>query len=96
MNDNFETFKAFNERWNTSMPMLEKMLIARQSDDLNDKGARAYDDDDFQNAIIYLEQAIAIMPNNDDALKNLKLCYREIRNNDKLQLVIRKLNYLGI
>jgi tetratricopeptide (TPR) repeat protein len=96
MNDNFETFKVFNERWKTSIPMFEKILIASQSDTLNDKGAHAYDDDDFQNAIIYLEQAIAIMPNNDDALKNLKLCYQEIGDNEKLQLVIRKLNYLGI
>ena len=96
MNDDFETFKAFNERWKTSMPLIEKMKIASQSDPLNDKGAHAYNDDDFQVAIMYLEQAIDIMPNNDDALKNLKICYRKIGNNEKLQLVQRKLIYLGV
>lgn len=34
-------------------------------------------------------------PNNDDALQNLRMCYSEIGDIAKLQLVIRKLNYLG-
>lgn len=95
MSDNFEAFKAFDLRWKTKIPMHEKMLIAIQSDELNNKGAHAYNDDDFEKAIRCFEQALAIMPNNDDALKNLKLCYSEIGDRKNLQLVLRKLNHLN-
>jgi tetratricopeptide (TPR) repeat protein len=91
----FDNFKNFIHKWNTSMPMQEKMQIAMQSDALNNKGAHAYNDDDYQNAIKYFEQALAIMPNNDDALKNLKLCYSEIGNQTKLNEVVKKLNHLS-
>jgi tetratricopeptide (TPR) repeat protein len=90
----FDNFKNFIHKWNTSMAMQEKMQIARQSDALNNKGAHAYNADDFQNAIKYFEQALALMPNNDDALKNLKLCYSEIGNQTKVNEVAKKLNYL--
>jgi Tfp pilus assembly protein PilF len=96
MNYDFETFKAFCLSWKTSMPMHQKMQIAMQSDLLNNKGAHAYNDDDYQNAIKYFEQALAIMPNNDDALKNLRLCYSEVGDSLKLHSVLRKLNYLGL
>jgi tetratricopeptide (TPR) repeat protein len=96
MSDNFEIFKAFDLKWKTTMPMHQKMQIAMQSDDLNNKGAHAYNDDEYQKAIRYFEQALSIMPNNDDALKNLKLSYSEIGDNVNLQLVLRKLNYLGV
>lgn len=91
----FDNFKKFIQKWNTSMSMQEKMQIAIQSDLLNNKGANAYNDDDYDNAIKYFEQALALMPNNDDALKNLKLCYSEIGNHTKLNEVVKKLNYLG-
>jgi tetratricopeptide (TPR) repeat protein len=96
MIDDFENFVDFNLKWKTTMPMHQKMLIAMQSDDLNNKGANAYNDDECQKAIGYFEQALSIMPNNDDALQNLRMCYSEIGDIAKLQLVLRKLNYLGI
>jgi tetratricopeptide (TPR) repeat protein len=91
----FDNFKKFTHKWNTSMPMQEKIKIAMLSDALNNKGAHAYNDDDYQNAIKYFEQALAVMPNNDDALKNLKFCYSEIGNQTKLNEVVKKLNYLS-
>ncbi len=91
----FDNFIIFTHKWNTSMPMQEKMQIAMQSDSLNNKGAHAYNDDDYHNAIKYFEQALVIMPNNDDALKNLKLCYSETGNQSKFKEVVRKLNHLS-
>ena len=96
MIDNFETFKAFHTRWNTSMQMHEKMQIAAKTDEVNYKGCIAFENGDIRNATIYFERSLEIMPNNDDALKNLKLCYSEMRDNLNLQLVIRKLNHLGV
>jgi tetratricopeptide (TPR) repeat protein len=91
----FDNFKNFTHKWNSSMPMFEQIKIAMQSDALNNKGARAYNDKDYQNAIKFFEQALAIMPNNDDALKNLKSCYSGIGNQKKLTEVLKKLDYLS-
>jgi len=90
----FDNFINFIHKWNTSMQLSEKLQIARQSDALNNKGFYAYKDDDIKNAINYFEQALVIMPNNDDALKNLKICYSEIANQMKFNEVEKKLNYL--
>jgi tetratricopeptide (TPR) repeat protein len=91
----FDKFKNFTHKWNTSMPMQEKMQIAMQSDMINNRGADAYENDDYSTAIKYFEQALSIMPNNDDALKNLKICYRLIGNYQKVEEMEKKLNYLG-
>lgn len=92
---NFDNFKNFTHKWNTSMSMQEKMQIAMQSDVINNRGADAYENDDYSTAIKYFEQALALMPNNDDALKNLKICYRQIGNYQKVEEMEKKLNYLG-
>lgn len=91
----FDNFKAFTHRWNTSMPMNEKMSIASQSDNVNNRGAEAYKNGDLLSAIKYFEQALTLMPNNDDALKNLKLCYSRIGKQEKVNEMIKKLNYLN-
>lgn len=91
----FDNFKAFTHKWNTSMPMHEKMLIAMQSDNINNQGVYAYNDGDIQGAIRFYEQALALMPNNDDALKNLRICYSEIGRPDKAAEMVKKLNYLS-
>lgn len=93
-NSDFENFKIFIDKWNTRISMDEKMRIAVQSDNLNNQGVDAYNDDDVLGAIRYYEQAIAVMPNNDDALTNLRICYSEIGKQDKVREVVRKLNYL--
>lgn len=90
----FENFQIFIQKWNSGMPIEEKVQIAIKSDALCLEGVFAYNNDDYQNAIQYFEQAIEIMPNNDDALKNLKLCYSETGNQAKLNEIVKKLNYL--
>ena len=91
----FDNFKSFTHKWNTSMQMNEKMMIAMQSDNINNQGANAYENGDLQGAIRYFEQALKLMPNNDDALKNLKLCYSKTGNQEKVNEMVKKLNYLG-
>lgn len=91
----FDRFKTFISKWNTSMGMQEKMQIAIQSDAINNQGAELYEVGNLSGAIEYFEKALIIMPNNDDALKNLKICYTEIGNYVKLNEVREKLEYLS-
>lgn len=91
----FDNFKAFTQKWNTSMPMNEKMLIAMQSDNLNNQGVYAYNGGDIHGAIRFYEQALSIMPNNDDALKNLRICYSKVGNQAKANEMVEKLNYIS-
>ncbi len=91
----FDNFKDFTHRWSTSMPTQEKMQIAMQSDAVNNNGADAYNDDNIEVAISYFEQALKLMPNNDDALKNLRMCYSEIGNHSKANEMQKKLDYLS-
>jgi tetratricopeptide (TPR) repeat protein len=91
----FDNFKNFTHIWNTNMSIQEKMEIAKQSDVINNRGADAYDINDLIGAVKYFEQALTLMPNNDDALKNLVLCYSEIGNQSKVKEIEKKLNYLS-
>lgn len=91
----FDTFKAFTHKWNTSMPMNEKILIAMETDRITNQGVAIYQAGDTLGAIRYYEQVLSIMPNNDDALKNLKICYSEIGRPDKAAEMVKKLNYLA-
>lgn len=91
----FDSFKEFTHKWQTSMNVQDKMEIANQSDILNNRGADVYDEGDLIGAINYFEQALRLMPNNDDSLKNLKLCYSEIGNQPKAKEVENKLRYLS-
>lgn len=91
----FDNFKAFTQRWNTSMPMNEKIIIAMQTDNITNQGVDAYNSGNIQEAIRLYEQVLTIMPNNDDALKNLRICYSEIGRHDKAAEMVKKLNYLS-
>ncbi len=91
----FDNFKDFTQKWNISMPMQEKMQIAIQSDAINNQGAQSYREGNFKVAIIYFEQALKLMPNNDDALKNLRLCYSKIGDQAKVNEMEKKLDYLS-
>lgn len=91
----FDNFQNFIYKWNATMTMSEKMQIAMQSDTVNNLGVNAYNNDDLSNAIKYFEQALALMPNNDDALKNLRICYRKTGNQQKLEEIEKKLDYLS-
>lgn len=76
----FDNFNSFVQRWNTTMPMNEKIQIAQTTDALNNKGAIAYNNNDITGAIAYFEQALKVMPSNDDALQNLRMCYLQVGN----------------
>ena len=91
----FDNFRDFIDKWKTSMSRNEKMQIAIQTDSLNNQGADSYGDGDLMSAIKYFEQALHFMPNNDDALKNLKLCYSKIGNQTKVREIVKKLSFLS-
>jgi tetratricopeptide (TPR) repeat protein len=91
----FDNFKDFTYKWNRTMTMQEKMPIAMQSDRLNNLGVDAYEANDINGAIMYYEQALKLMPNNDDVLKNLKICYSKVGFHSKASEMEKKLNYLG-
>ena len=90
----FEKFKIFNQEWKTKMPMAEKMRIAMESDTINNRGSKAYRNDEYEEAIEHFEHALSVMPINTDALHNLKLCYSEIGDYKKSEEMASRLDYL--
>lgn len=90
----FETFKAFNLNWNTTMNIHEKLQIAEKSDQLNYNGCISLENDDVYRAKLHLEKALEVMPNNSDALQNLVICYEELHDYANLKLVKMKLKFL--
>lgn len=94
MDNDFETFKAFNLNWNTKMSFLDKLQIAEKSDQLNYNGCIALENDDVYLAKVYLEKALEVMPNNSDALQNLILCYETLNDYANLKLVKMKLQHI--
>lgn len=91
----FEHFKTFTHSWNFNMTLEEKIGIASMTDVLNNQGCDAMENENYNRAISLFEQALMVMPNNDDALKNLALCYTQQGNLVKRKEVIKKLNYLS-
>lgn len=63
-----------------SLPIAKKKAIASKTDELNNIGVDYYESDDIMNAIKYYNKALEVFLLNDDALKNLILCYREIND----------------
>jgi tetratricopeptide (TPR) repeat protein len=92
--NDFDSFKRFVSAWHKDMSANEKFQIAIKTDALNNMGATAYNDDDVDEAIKFFEQALLVMPNNDDALKNLLLCYSEQGMHSKAAEMKKKLDYL--
>lgn len=88
-------FIEFKNSWNT-LPFQEKMEIAVKSDYLTNKGVDFFEQGDIEMAIYYFELVLKVMPINDDALKNLRACYRLKKLQDKLDNTIEKLRILGI
>jgi tetratricopeptide (TPR) repeat protein len=91
----FYNFKEFINKWNISMSRNEKIQIAIQTDALNNQGVDSYEAGDLMGAIRYYEQALAVMPINDDALKNLRVCYSKIGDHSKVREIEKKLSYLS-
>ena len=88
-----DSFENFVEKFRT-MPMQEKMQIAMQTDLFNNQGADAYRNGNIELAIEKFQQALKIMPTNDDALINLCRCYTKIGEYEKGIDQLKKLNYL--
>jgi tetratricopeptide (TPR) repeat protein len=91
----FDEFVNFTQNWKSQMSKNMKMEIAQQTDELNNIGAAYYEAGDIENAIKFFNQALLVMPNNDDALVNLKICYSKTNNYIKRLEVIRKIEYLN-
>lgn len=94
-NDPLSELKNFKQKWENEVPMQQKMMIALQSDSLNNMGCDNYDKGNIDVAINYFNQALQIMPINDDALKNLKLCYHKLGNASKVREIEQKLNFVN-
>lgn len=88
-----EEMRAFLNKFK-SLPMNIKMTIAQKTDELNNAGCHYYEDDDYSNAIDCYNKALEIFPINDDALKNLVVCYKAISNFKKMQEAQTRLDYL--
>jgi hypothetical protein len=89
-----DSFEDFVKRFRT-MAMPEKMQIAKQTDLINNQGADAYENGNIELAIEKFQQALKIMPINDDALINLCRCYTIIGEYEKTIDPLKKLNYLN-
>ena len=89
--DNFDSYlKKFN-----SMSKIKKMQIAIKTDTINNKGVKAYNNDDIEVAIEYFLQALKVMPINDDALINLTRCYTKIGKYEESIESLNKLNRIN-
>ena len=88
-----EEIKMFLNKF-IPQPRHIKMDLAQQTDDLNNLGVDYYERNDIKNAIIHYNKALEIYPINDDALKNLIVCYRETGNFEKMNNAKEKLEYL--
>lgn len=89
----YEEIRSFLNKFMTQ-PMSAKAALAQKTDELNNTGVSFYERDDIETAIAYYNKALEIFPINDDALKNLVVCYRETGNYRKMQEAQEKLDYL--
>ncbi len=89
-----DSFENFARKFN-SMSMTDKMQIAMQTDTMNNKGAEAYRSGDIGSATQYFEQALKIMPINDDALINVTRCYTKMGEYEKSIEPLNKLYKLN-
>lgn len=94
--NSFAEIQTFLQKWNEEYSVEKKIRIAQKSDELNNKGCEYYNNDDYENAILYFNKALEVMPINDDALKNLKICYKVTWNFSKQKEIELKLGYLKL
>jgi len=89
-----DSFKDFIQKF-SSMSMTDKIQIAMQTDVVNNRGADAWNNGNIELAIENFNQALQIMPINDDALINLARCYTKIGNYEKSIYPLNKLYILN-
>lgn len=71
-----------------------KIELATKTDELNNLGVDYYEGGDLHKAILLYNKALEIYPINDDALKNLIICYKESNQLNKMIDAQIKLEYL--
>lgn len=89
-----DSFKGFIKKF-SSMSMTDKMQIAMQTDAVNNRGVDAWNNGNIELAIECFNQALQIMPINEDALINLARCYTKIENYEKSIDPLNKLYILN-
>ena len=91
--DGIEIIKEFLNTF-ISQPRHIKFNLADKTDKLNNIGNDYYESGDFNKAILYYNKALDIYPINDDALKNLIVCYKKTAEYDKIHEAQEKLDFL--
>jgi len=76
------------------LSITEKMVILQNADELNNRACKFLQSNELDNAIKYYDKALSVFPINDDALKNIILCYEKIRDFDKSENYKKILNYV--
>lgn len=88
-----EIIKEFLNKF-IPQPRHIKLDLADKTDNLNNIGNDYYESGDINNAILYYNKALDIYPINDDALKNLIVCYKKTGKYDKIYEAQEKLDFL--
>ncbi len=81
---NFENASRYLQDF-IRIPQNVRIETATKTDELNNIGVDYYEDDDIANAIKFFNKALDIFSLNDDALKNLIVCYRAKYDFEKMQ-----------
>lgn len=89
-----DSFVNFVERF-PKMSMNEKMQIALLTDLVSNQGADAFINGNLELAIEKFQEALKIMPTNDDALINLCRCFTKIGEYEMGIEPLKKLYYLN-
>ena len=95
---NFEKANIYLQEF-IRLPKERKIAIATNTDELNNIGVDYYEDDDIINAIKFYNKALDIFSLNDDALKNLIVCYKEINDLENMynaQNLLKIVRNLGL
>lgn len=95
LDETLSALNSFKQTWENETTMQQKMIIAMQSDKLNNEGCENYDNGNTDSAISYYNQALQIMPINDDALLNLARCYNKKQNYLEAIEPLKKLYHLN-
>lgn len=95
VDNNFQEIQSFLIDFK-SMSREKKMELATMTDYLNNKGVDFYENDDISSAIFYYKKALEVYPINDDALKNLIICYEETNNRSGRVEAEAKMEYLKL
>jgi len=92
--EDISKLKLFVQKWFNETPMELKTSICMSTDQMNNIGAKYYNQDDIHEAIKYYKKALDILPINDDAIKNLISCYEITNELHKINELKIKLDYL--